>query len=214
LLLLRSKFAAQLAEEAATPEIEGIPGIEAELETSQAMVQQILAQDCGLAFVAPRGIGRTAWTSNPTKRTHIRRRFMLLGQTLDGMRVWDVRRALQSLRTIDGLGHVPLTLNAGHDMAAIALYAALFEPGIESLELNNVSRSHRAGPDFLNVLRFLDVPQTVAMVAEKSRVVIYDDDRSKWEYPLAVAKKLDWKNRIKIRATSPDSAPGKDARNQ
>ena len=213
-LVMRSKFGDQVAEEAATPKIEGRPGIDAELENNYAMFRQVLDQNSGWAFFAPRGIGRTAWISDPTKRTHIRRRFMLLGQTLDGMRVWDVRRTIQALRAMDGLGDVALTLNAGHDMAAIALYAALFEPGIDSLELNNLSKSHRTGPDFLNVLRFLDIPQTVAMVAEKSHVVIYDDDRSGWEYPLAVSKKLDWKNRIKIRNTSPDSSPAKDARNQ
>jgi dienelactone hydrolase len=214
LLVLRSKLADQLVDEGAIPEIKGLPGVEADLQNGQVMFQELWAQNRGWVFFAPRGIGRTAWTSDPTKRTHIRRRFMLLGQTLDGMRVWDVRRAIQSVRTIDGLANVPLTLNAGHDMAAIALYAALFEPRVDSLELNNMPKSHRAGPDFLNVLRFLDMPQTVAMVAEKSHVIIYDDESSNWEYPLAVAKKIDWKNRITIRATSTDNDPAKDARSK
>src|SRR5206468_3700180 len=140
-LVLGSKFGVQVGDEGTIPEIAGIPGIEAELANNYAMFQEVLAQNRGWAFVAPRGFGRTAWTSDPTKRTHIRRRFMLLGQTLDGMRVWDVRRAVQALKTIDGLGNVPVSLNAGRDMAVIALYAALFEPGIDSLELNTVPKS-------------------------------------------------------------------------
>jgi dienelactone hydrolase len=152
----------------------------------------------GLAFVAPRGIGPTAWTSDPKECTHIRRRFMLLGQTLDGMRVWDVRRAIQTLRSIDGLTDVPLSIRADREIAGVALYAALFEPRIEHLQLRDLSLSHRTGPDFLNVLRFLDIPQTVAMVAEKSQIDITHVGAGDWEYPRAVANKLGWGERIRV----------------
>lgn len=165
------------------------------------ILRQILSTNRGVAFVAPRGIGRTAWSADPTLQIHIRRRFMLLGQTLDGMRVWDVRRAIQALRTIDGLGKVPFSLVADRGMAGIALYAALFEPNIDALEVHDLAKSHRTGPDFLNVLRFLDTPQTVAMVAGKSRVGIDQKGDDGWEFPLAVAKKLAWNRRIEIRDT-------------
>jgi dienelactone hydrolase len=149
-----------------------------------------------LAYATPRGIGPTAW--NPEKETHIRRRFMLLGQTLDGMRVWDTRRAIQALRAVDGLKNTPIELHAKGDMAGVALYAALFEPPVERLELVGLAKSHRDGPEFLNVLRVLDLPQTVAMVAERSQVVIQQEDSGGWEYPTAVAEKLGWGNRVTI----------------
>ncbi|HEX2473522.1 MAG TPA: acetylxylan esterase [Lacipirellulaceae bacterium] len=149
-----------------------------------------------IAFLAPRGIGPTAW--NPEKETHIRRRFMLLGQTLDGMRLWDTRRAVQAVRTIDGFENTPLELHANGDMAGIALYAALFEPPIRRLELTRLAQSHRDGPEFLNVLRVLDLPQTVAMVAENSQLVIRQEDGDDWEYPGAVADKLGWKNQLTV----------------
>jgi dienelactone hydrolase len=158
-----------------------------------------------LAFVAPRGVGPTAWTKESKKQIHIRRRFMLLGQTLDGMRVWDVRRAIQTLRAMDGLADVPVSLRADREMAGIALYAALFEPNIKRLELRDLPKSHREGPNFLNVLRFLDVPQTVAMAAENSQIQIEQNDDGGWEYPLAVAKKLGWDDRIEIRKTTADT---------
>jgi dienelactone hydrolase len=163
--------------------------------------QQLLPHDHGVAVVAPRGIGETRWSTDSKKQIHIRRRFMLLGQTLDGMRVWDLRRAVQSLRSIDGLAKTPVSLVADRELAGIALYAAMFEPRIESLELVDLSRSHRHGPDFLNVLRIVDVPQTVAMVAENTNVTIYQDHKTGWDYPLGVAKKLGWKNRIEITVT-------------
>jgi hypothetical protein len=148
---------------------------------------------CVVAYLAPRGIGPTAWNTDEQKRTQIRRRFMLLGQTLDGMRVWDVRRAIQMLRTLDLAGNVPVALEGKGQMAGIMLYASLFEPGIVRLDLWHLPSSHRDdGPTFLNVLRYLDIPQAVAMAAEKSQIRLYQEDSSGWRFPQAVAEKLGW----------------------
>src|ERR1051325_9494259 len=110
-----------------------------------------------VAFFAPRGVGPTRWDGEARKQTHIRRRFMLLGQTLDGMRVWDIRRALQAVRSFRSLQGVPLSVEAHHDLAVDALYASLFEPGVAALELRLMPASHGNGPDYLNVLRVLDI---------------------------------------------------------
>ena len=76
-------FAAQLAGET-------LPAADAaEWDSTKKM---FAAQKWSMAYVAPRGIGPTAWDQTPKKQTQHRRRFQLLGQTLDGMRVWDVRR--------------------------------------------------------------------------------------------------------------------------
>jgi hypothetical protein len=145
-----------------------------------------------MAYVSPRGIGPAAWDADERKLTQIRRRFMLLGQTLDGMRVWDVRRAIQALRTISSIRGVPLSLRAEERMAGLAAYASLFEPDIIRLELWHPPRSHRDGPIFLNVLRFLDMPQAIAMAAERSQVRIYQKDGGEWQYADAVAGILGW----------------------
>jgi len=145
-----------------------------------------------MAYFVPRGIGLTAWNPDERKQTQIRRRFMLVGQTLDGMRVWDVRRAIQTLRTINSLSGKPLELQGKKNMAGIVLYSSLFEPRIVRLDLWNLPNSHRDGPIFLNVLRYLDMPQAAAMAAERSRVQLYQKDDSEWQFPRAVAKKLGW----------------------
>jgi cephalosporin-C deacetylase-like acetyl esterase len=145
-----------------------------------------------MAYFAPRGIGPTAWNPDERKQTQIRRRFMLLGQTRDGMRVWDVRRAIQAIRTIDSLSDLSIQLQGKKNMAGIVLYASLFEPDIKQLDLWDLPNSHHDGPTFLNVLRYLDMPQTVAMAAERSRVRLYQKDGSGWQFPQAVAKKLRW----------------------
>jgi dienelactone hydrolase len=145
-----------------------------------------------VAWFAPRGIGPTAWSGNLNKQTQIRRRFALLGQTLDGMRVWDVRRAVQAIRSIDGFEHASVSL-AGEDReAGIALYAALFEPNIARLDLSRLPPSHRAGPYLLNVLQVLDTPAAVAMAAERCEVRLHQSDPEAWSYPIQVDRQLGW----------------------
>ena len=156
-----------------------------------------------LAYFAPRGIGPTAWKVDDKKLTQIRRRFMLLGQTLDGMRVWDVRCAIQALQSLKQFCNVPINLKAREQMAGIILYASLFEPGIARLDLWNLPHSHSDGPDFLNVLRFLDIPQALAMAAEHTPVHLYQKDDFQWQFPQAVVDKLSWpQDRFQIHTIS------------
>jgi len=164
----------------------------------------------GMAYVCPRGIGPTEWTRNERERVHIRRRFVLLGQTLDGMRVYDAVRAAEALRAIStgdsnstdaaGFNNVPLWMQGKRGMAGIALYAGLFTPNVKRLDLWHLNRSHREGPYFLNVLRFLDVPAAVAMAAGKSQVRIYQNEQGGWTFPQSVAEQLGWdKKQLQVR---------------
>jgi hypothetical protein len=161
------------------------------------MVKLLQSQKWVFAAVAPRGIGPTRWSeSSPfdgkPNGHQIRRRFALLGQTLDSQRVWDVRRALACLRTVADLKGVPLWLQGKNDMAGIALYASLFEPDIVRLDLWHPPASHRQGPIFLNVLRVLDMPQAVALAfPRKIRQYAKSDAEAKsWDWPMRLQKSL------------------------
>lgn len=158
----------------------------------RSMREIIINSNLVMAYVAPRGIGPDAWNQDERKQVQIRRRFMLLGQTADSMRVWDIRRAIQALRAIHSVAEIPVDLNAEDKMAGIALYASLFEPDITRLNLVNLPVTHRDGPTFLNVLRYLDIPQAVAMAAERSQVRLIQDHDLGWQFPQAVAERLDW----------------------
>lgn len=161
-----------------------------------------------MAYLAPRGIGPHAWNPDPKKQVQIRRRFYLLGQSLDGMRAWDVRRAIQLLRAEQPYSKTRLWLQAEKQMGLIALYASLFEDGIERLDLHQLPRSHRDGPYLLNVSRLLGVPQAVALAAERTRVVLYDPegDASAWQYPIQLANQLQWDEKaITLRASTDDN---------
>lgn len=146
----------------------------------------------GMAYVCPRGIGPTAWTGSAKAQTQRLRRFYLLGQTLDSMRVWDVRRTVQALRKVPELGQTPLWIQAHRSMAANALYASLFEEGLTRLDLHELSTSHQEGPALLNVMRVLDLPQTAALVAEKTRVIVYARNPAAWSYVTETARNLAW----------------------
>ena len=68
---------------------------------------------------------------------------------------------------------VPLWLQGHRQQAGVALYASLFEPDVTRLDLWELPQSHREGPYFLNVLKYLDTPQAVAMAAGRSKVRVY-----------------------------------------
>jgi hypothetical protein len=149
------------------------------------------------AVIAPRGVGPTRWSERspidgrPVGQ-HILRRFALLGQTLDGQRVWDVRRAVACLGGLPDLKGVPLTLQGQGEMAGVALYAALFEPAVTGLDLWHLPPSHRQGPTFLNVLTVLDVPQVVALALPR-KVLLHVKDAEQaraWDWPLRLQKAL------------------------
>jgi hypothetical protein len=148
------------------------------------------------AFVAPRGVGPTRWEERSRfdgrlVRHQILRRYALLGQTLDGQRVFDVSRAVQCLKQVPQVREAPLTLQGKGTAAGVALYAALFRPEVAKLDLWYLPRSHRQGPTFLNVLRVLDVPQAVALAFPR-KVTIHarGEDVEAWGWPMQLQDNL------------------------
>jgi dienelactone hydrolase len=131
---------------------------------------EMQSRKLALAFFAPRGVEPSKLLSDPKKATHVRRRYMLLGQTLDGMRVWDIRCAAQALKALPEFKQTPLYVRAQRQMGVNAAYAALFQQELVKLELANVPASHTEGPDYLNVLKVWDLPQLWATLGERAEV--------------------------------------------
>jgi len=172
--------------------IESFPSTQKDDQAFESEKKMFETFKWGMAYVCPRGIGPTEWTGSVKAQTQRQRRFYLVGQTLDSMRVWDVRRTVQGLKQIPGFEKTPLWLQGHRDMAANALYASLFEDGITRLDLHDLPTSHNQGPAYLNVLKYLDLPQASAMAAEKTRVILYTGDATAWEYPTTTVKNLGW----------------------
>ena len=133
---------------------------------SGELQKKIVAEQGTTCFVPTRGIGPIAWDGNAKKQNHIRRRFALLGQTLDSMRVWDVRQAVHAVRQIPECKNQEVHLQGRGIAASIALFTALFEPSISELTLQDLSASQASGAIFLNVLKVLDTPHALALAAE------------------------------------------------
>lgn len=156
------------------------------------------SEKVAFAAVCPRGIGPTRWAvDGSVDDTQIRRRFPLIGQTLDGQRVWDVRRAVQSLGEVEPSKGLPVRLHGERDAAGIALYASLFEPRVAELDLWHLPTTHRDGPILLNVARVLDVPQAVALTTIPVTLHVKPADRDAWSWPLRLQKALG-ESRLKL----------------
>lgn len=127
-------------------------------------VKMLAKQKWAFATLAPRGIGPTQWAAAGNKDDVLaRRRYPLIGQTLDGQRVWDIRRALQALATREEFAKTPRWLQGTGESAGLVLHAAIFEPDVKRIDLHDLPRSYKQAPTFLNIWRYLDVPQAVAL---------------------------------------------------
>lgn len=145
------------------------------------------------ATIAPRGIGPTRWAEpGSSADVQIRRRFPLIGQTLDGQRVWDIRRAVTVPKSQTEWKETPLWLSGRGEMAALALYAALFEPEVARIDLWHPPPHHRDKAHLLNILRVLDMPQAMTLAFPRPiRVYVKDEAAARsWDWPLHLQKAL------------------------
>jgi hypothetical protein len=58
----------------------------------------------------------------------------------------------------------------------LAAYAALFEPSIKEVIVINPPKSHKEGPHFLKVLRVLDIPEALGLLAPTPLTIIGGKD--------------------------------------
>ncbi|MEM8667963.1 MAG: hypothetical protein AAGG48_10630 [Planctomycetota bacterium] len=105
-------------------------------------------------------------------------------------RVWDIRRAIQALRSSE-MKDVSLWLQGTGRVSDETLFASLFEPGVTRLDLYGLNPTSVEGAASL--------PQAVALAMERTRVVIYQDGESGWELPIAIGETLGRKKQLQIR---------------
>ncbi len=157
-----------------------------------AVAAAIVRGESILVLFAPRGVGATTSALSAADQIELHRRYMLIGQTTDSMRVWDIRRAIAALRATGLPGDARVHLTASRKQAVNALYASLFINSLAAMEMASPSVSHLNGPDYLNVLRFLDIPQALAMAAERQPVKLSATDPDRWSWTTQTAQRLGW----------------------
>jgi dienelactone hydrolase len=120
-----------------------------------------------VVFLSTRGGFGTKWTRKNPPNT-VERSLALIGQTADSSRVRDVAAYLAKFDK-DGVTRLTGSRQAG----VIAAYAALFVPGkADELVIVDPPTSHRDGPHFLNVLRVLDIPEALGLLAPNVKLTL------------------------------------------
>jgi len=141
--------------------------------TNLANLASTLRQsNSALMLLAPRGVGMTALASDARFITQTRRRFMLVGQTLAGMQVWDVRRGLQAIQALADTRGLPVTLAAPSAMTEVACFAIALGARAERVELAHAPRQDKEAPDFLNWSRWVTPARLLDLARAKSTVTL------------------------------------------
>ena len=154
----------------------------AEISPQLEKIKQLLAQDAAAVVIfTPRGVGKNRWNTQSKIDTHNQRRFYLLGQTADGMRIFDIMRCIASLKSVSS-DDIDVSIHAEKSSAILSVYAAIFEPTISKLHLSNPPASHRSGPYLLNVRKLVDVPQAIALAAETSSIELSTDEPDSFRF--------------------------------
>ncbi len=124
-----------------------------------------LVGEDAVVVLAPRGVGPAAWdhTSPPN---YVARAHALLGRTVDQGRVYDASAVVRWLAE-DSDFRRTWRIAGSRQAGIIAAYAALFEPAAAEVLVVDPPASHRDGPIFLNVLRVLDVPGALGLLAPR-----------------------------------------------
>jgi hypothetical protein len=126
--------------------------------------------------ILPRGSIPSKWTIKNPPNT-IERSLALLGSTVDTGRVRDVAGAARLFDEVEK-GKVGWRVVGRGQAGVIAAYAAIFEPSIKEVVIVDPPTSHRDGPHFLNVLRVLDIPDALGLLAPRPLTIIGGKDKA------------------------------------
>ena len=171
--LARVGFSTVLRDEVALAGVKtGVPVTAEAADQFATIMRAVRENQTAYITFTPRGVGLTASGGDAKYLVQLRRRFMLLGQTLAGMQTWDLRRAMEAARTIDSLRSLPLHLSGSPEMTEVAAFAALFEPNITKVTFTQEPRPDQEAPDFLNWSRLLTPAQLLTWVKSRCEVTV------------------------------------------
>ena len=105
---------------------------------------------------------------------YIHRSLPLLGQTVDSFHLSGISRSIRESR-----GQPPKLIGRGQ-AGIIAAYAAILHTNVSEVILVDPPMSHREGPIFLNILRVLDIPEALGLLAPRP-LTIYTSRREAFE---------------------------------
>ncbi|MBI2950183.1 MAG: acetylxylan esterase [Verrucomicrobia bacterium] len=101
---------------------------------------------------------------------HMKRQAMVAGTTLESMQVYEILRSLAFLRSLPEIDPARITIISQSESGMNGLYAALLDAQIERVILATPSSSHRHGPHYLGILRYTDILEVLALMADKLKL--------------------------------------------
>lgn len=145
-------------------------------------------KNLNVAYFEARGIGDTGWASN--LQWHVRRASAWTGRTIASMRVYDVLRCIEVLRSLEGGDQPQISIAASGEMAAVALYVTLLDGRVNTLIIKDPPasqnlQSHVDGSgeaiEMLNCLRITDLAQVAGIVPVKQLISLSElPDTYQW----------------------------------
>jgi hypothetical protein len=161
------------------------PGEEIDLIPVPVWSKSHLRGDAVAHLFFPRGIkslgkvsgdAPTNWLSKSSP-SYVERSMALVGTTVDAGRVRDIAATIRYLDE-ERKGKYTWRVMGRGQSGVLAAYAALFEPSIKEVVIIDPPTSHIDGPIFLNVLRVLDVPDALGLLAPTPLTLINVKDNS------------------------------------
>ncbi len=149
-------------------------------------------------MVYPRGTGRESWNSDLKKKYN--RLAMVLGRSLGEMRIQDILCSVDYVCSLPSFGG-ELTLVGRGDTGILAAYAALLDPRVTRVIIDDPPVSHRDGPVLLDVLRYTDIPQVLALLAPKVELVFLSRPDGAFDYTRNVYKLLGAEQKFRVMQT-------------
>ncbi len=101
---------------------------------------------------------------------HMKRQAMVAGTTLESMQVYEIIRSLEFLRSLPEVDPRRITVTGRGEDSVNGLYAAMLDGNVERIVLGSPPASHLQGPVYLDVLRYTDIPEVVALMGSKVRL--------------------------------------------
>ncbi|MCI0737861.1 MAG: hypothetical protein L0Y72_02370, partial [Gemmataceae bacterium] len=151
-----------------------LPNRSDDTERIERLAKPFLPDEDVFDFLRSRGSTLLAWTTK-SPPNYVERAHALLGRTVDVGRTWDIC-AMVNYCASEVSPKSNWRLVGEGESGILAAYAALFEPSIKEVVVIDPPKSHKEGPHFLNVLRVLDIPEALGLLAPTPLTIIGGND--------------------------------------
>jgi len=163
-----------------------------------------LNEKWNIAYLETRGTGETGWA--PELQWHVRRASAWTGRTIASMRVYDVIRCLEFVRTLDGVNPDSIGIAAQGEMAVVASYSALMDGSCQVLVIKDPPDTQDKGSqqdgrgeaiEMLNCLRITDINQLPALVYP-TRIFLFDPVPDTYKWSLETLKSIGKEESVRL----------------